>query len=277
MGNTGLGTKMHATLRGARCWIALLVACISYPTLGHGQTRADGQTYFRALEQRMPPDRLKAWQSAPGYAQARSNFLTADFRPTLDAKTQKRLTKQARRAARRDRRCRSMAVVDRQFGDPLGLDRQVERQIDRGELRNAWFYRVDLAGCDERYAANFVVIEQMDKDLTHLTALPGDTLAWPSLQSDVLPKVALTSLQAVRNRDPDCIPSGRDHIIETRLDQGPKSGRAKMFGVLLAGSWSERWTMAICRQEVDLRVAFRADGRGGARFQIQAMTEETKQ
>ncbi len=234
----------------------------------HAQTLQEGRDYFLKLEASMPADRATQWRAAPGYVQARQNFLTADYTPDISKSKMKRLTKEAKRAARKDTKCRKMELTDAAFQGPLGLDRQVERQILQGQVRNAWSYRISLEGCETAYHANFVLIEENDDELNHVTTLPGTTLAWPSLQSDALPKIALTALQTVRRENPQCIPAGRDRIIATRLDE-KRIRDSKMFGVFLGGRWIETWTMQICGQKLDLRVAFRADGSGGASFQAQ--------
>ena len=250
--------------------IAMGLAAWIGPMFGaEAQTREEGRSYFLRLEANLPPDQAAKWKAAPGYEQMRNNFLSADQRPDLSAPMSRKLSKAARRAARKDTRCR-MAETGRAFKSALSLDRQIERRILTAQVRNGWSYQVQLAGCDTEYQANFVVIEQIDGDLDHITTLPGSTLTWPSLQHDALPKVALTALQTVRQQDPTCIPSGRDRVIATQVMDTRLPERHKLFGVIMQGSWIETWTMTICRQKLDLQLAFRADGRGGANFQAQS-------
>ncbi len=256
-------------LKAAGFVLAITAASLS---LGQAQTNEEGRDYLARLDANLPEDQARAWRESPGYSQERENFVNVEYRPTLSNDFTRRLIKQARRAARRDSGCRRMQAMANDFGGPLNLDRQVERQVLQGELRNAWTYWVDAEGCDRRYRANFVLVEQMDQSLTSLDLLPGETLAWPSLQSDALPKIALTSLQAVRLNDPECIPSSRDGVIDTRFENPQNAQLTKMFGVVLNGRWSEVWTMSICGRELDLQVAFRADGRGGAAFQAKPNT-----
>ncbi len=230
------------------------------------QTREEGQRYFYDLVEKLPAAHAKEWQAAPGYAQKRDNFLNPDYTPALPERLTKRLNKEARRAARKDTKCRDMQAVESGFEGPLGLDRQVERQVLQGRIRNAWAYRIRLAGCGKAYAANFVLVQDTDEKLSHLNALPGDTLSWPSLQADALPKIALTGLRTVRQDNPSCIPARRDRVVQTKLVHKPAPAK-KMFGVMLKGRWMEVWTMRICGEQLDLEVAFRADGSGGASFQ----------
>ncbi len=254
---------------GKALFAMMLAAWLTAPHSADAQTRAEGRSYFLRLEANLPPDQAAKWKAAPGYGQMRDNFLSADQRPTLSASMSRKLSKTARRAARKDTRCR-MDETGRNFGTALSLDRQIERQILTAQLRNSWSYHIQLAGCDGTYQANFVIIEQTDGDLDHITTLPGSTLTWPSLQQDALPKIALTALQTVRQQDPTCIPSGRDRVIATQVMDTRLPKREKMFGVIMQGSWMEKWTMTICRQKLDLQLAFRADGRGGANFQAQS-------
>ena len=247
----------------------LFAAWIGEPQNANAQSREEGRSYFLRLEANLPPDQSAKWKAAPGYGQMRDNFLSADRRPELSASLARKMSKAARRAARKDTRCR-MAETGRDFGTALSLDRQIERQILTAQLRNGWSYHIQLQGCDDTYQANFVVIEQSDGDLDHITTLPGSTLTWPSLQHDALPKIALTALQTVRQKDPTCIPSGRDRVIATQVLDKRLPKETKMFGVIMQGSWMEKWTMTICHQKLDLQVAFRADGRGGANFQAQS-------
>ena len=251
---------------GIIVWAAALSA--SFATAALSQTKQEGRDYFLKLEASFSANQAAAWRKAPGYEQARQNFLTADYRPDLSPSNLRRIEKQARRAARKDTKCREMTLSNSGFANPLGLDRQVERQVLAGQIHNAWSYRVSFAGCGQTYQANFVVIEEPGGDLTHVTTLPGGTLAWPSLQSDVLPKIALTALQTVRRDRPQCIPSGRDRVIKTWVDE-ERLNSGKMFGVYFSGRWMETWRMQICGRTLDLQVAFRADGSGGASFQAQ--------
>lgn len=258
--------QLRKTERWKAASFVLAIAAASV-SLVQAQTNEEGRDYLARLDANLPEEQAKAWRDSPGYTQERDNFLNVEYRPALSKDFTRRLMKQARRAARRDSGCRRMQAIASDFGGPLNLDRQVERQVLQGELRNAWTYRVDAEGCGRRYRANFVLVEQMDQSLTTLDLLPGNTVAWPSLQSDALPKIALTSLQTVRLNDPECIPSSRDGVIDTRLETPQNAQLTKMFGVVLDGRWSEVWTMSICGRELDLQVAFRADGRGGAAFQ----------
>ena len=47
---------------------------------------------------------------------------------------------------------------------------------------------------------------------------------------------------------------------------------ADVFGVRYVGSWSELWPIEICGQIVEVPVTFKADGDGGAYYNIKDET-----
>lgn len=136
-----------------------------------------------------------------------------------------------------------------------------------GQLRNAWTAYATHRGCPGDPLVRYLIIERSDGNLAVAPVNEGRTYANPTIMRDASASAALAALQEARTIDAGCsgddMAMGRTAVVGESDDLGPD-----VFGVRYVGSWTESWRFRTCGRDFDVRVEFRADGDGGAFFNI---------
>lgn len=178
----------------------------------------------------------------------------ADITPDLLARTQT--------AARAEGRCVPTAVTVDALA-PATLAGDVQAAIVAGEARNGWTTAAHPAGCPGARPERFLLLRLPDDAVRIVTLYPGTTLTSFAQMRSVAKPAGDAALAASRRVDPQCTKAGMGilftEVVRERSGLGPD-----VYGVRLAGSWDERWTMYVCSGRAAVPITFTADGKGGA-------------
>jgi len=90
--------------------------------------------------------------------------------------------------------------------------------------------------------------------------VPGDTIGSPQLQRDTVRQLLFYDQIA----DKECTTR---KVVNTEVIEAPKNSRTAN-GVLMEGSWKERWHLDRCGSVVTYDIEFQADGKGGTYLDI---------
>lgn len=167
----------------------------------------------------------------------------------------------------------SFAVFDVR---PATADALVQNGIAAGQVKNAWTAQVVMTGCalsDARY-----LVIRLNPDVNNrpvfreIIYARGSTHAGFSVSRDAMvPAIgaataALASLHAL-DAGGACMARWVDGSREITDDSkvGPD-----YFGVRYTGEWDERWHIQACGHQIVIPIHFRADGSGGAYFNVEA-------
>lgn len=152
--------------------------------------------------------------------------------------------------------------------EPVTLDGMITAMIVRGEIDNGWLVSVRLEDCPPADPIRVLLVrEPGGTAIRGFFAGQGETLAWPSLASEVLRAMTGATMQQLSRTDPKCTPPALTQtsvrIIGRSDDLGPSQ-----YGIRLRGSWSELWTFEPCGHRITIPIAFRTNGSGGAYWDI---------
>jgi len=151
---------------------------------------------------------------------------------------------------------------------PVSLDGMITTMIAKGQIENGWLVRVTLDDCPPADPIRVLLLRAADgRTLQGIFAGQGTSYAWPSLSREALRGAVSTALKQLRTADSACNP--RDitptgmRIAGSSADLGPD-----VYGIRLKGSWNETWTFEPCGHRIEVPIAFRTNGNGGAYWDI---------
>lgn len=164
-------------------------------------------------------------------------------------------------------RCQPKKIALGQL-EPVTLDGMITGMISRGEIDNGWLVSVRLEDCPPADPIRVLLVRQPGgAALRGFFAGQGETLAWPSLATEVLRAMTGATMQQLRRSDPACTPPGLTQsavrVTSRSADLGPSQ-----YGIRLKGSWSEVWTFEPCGHRLTIPISFRTNGSGGAYWDI---------
>jgi hypothetical protein len=136
--------------------------------------------------------------------------------------------------------------------------------ITHNEIKNAWTTSASAVGCPGALPERFLVLRLPPDDAIRIIGVvAGTTLTSFAQMKEASKAVGDAALGASQVKDPKCTADGMDilsaEIVRTHPDLGPD-----FYGVRLAGSWDEVWTVAVCKGRATVPITFTADGNGGA-------------
>jgi hypothetical protein len=139
--------------------------------------------------------------------------------------------------------------------------------VRAGQLRNGWTVYATPEGCADAVPTRLMVLRLADGSLRALLVNRGETLANPTLMRDTSSPAAVAAAQAVRQAEPSC--NGNDiDFADGRVTSRSADLSPEVHGAFFAGSWQESWTFSMCGRLVEVPITFRADGEGGAHYEV---------
>lgn len=147
--------------------------------------------------------------------------------------------------------------------EPATADRYVFNSVARRTLRNAWFVKARLPGCDPA-PVRYMVMQKNDNSLQTIRVNRGVSYAWDSLIGDTLPTVQLVASVALSQKGITCSSSEKSTLGIVRIATKDPSLGDNIFGIRYSGSWTEVWPIELCKRTVEVSIQFTADGDGGA-------------
>ena len=139
--------------------------------------------------------------------------------------------------------------------------------IDTGKLHNGWAVMTKHVGCTNTGPFRYVVFELPDSSYIARFVNEGRSFANLSIMRDASKSAALVGLHVIDVKGPPC--DGKDMKLGvTRVESQEPGLGPEIFGVRFTGSWTEIWPFLACGKIAEVKLVFRADGEGGAYWDI---------
>lgn len=147
------------------------------------------------------------------------------------------------------------------------LDAATGGLIDSGKIKSVWHFLGSASMCGQKKTHKYALLQKSNGGYDAFILIPGASHAWGSLLRDLTrPVNGVVYFESVKKMpkcpDNDLLRFTNSEIIDDK-QLGPQ-----LFGIRLQGSWQERWTVERCGLEVSVVLKIRADGQGGAFFDV---------
>ena len=150
---------------------------------------------------------------------------------------------------------------------PATADMMAVKGVQSGQILNLWLAEAMTSGCPKGEKPRFMILAFPDGKVIARLVNFGSSIAWPSLFRDAATPAAMQAFVVARAANPGCDPKSLD-LLSTRVVSTSPDISPDFFGVRFAGSWDEAWLFAACGQVAEATLQFRADGNGGAYYDL---------
>lgn len=145
------------------------------------------------------------------------------------------------------------------------------------QLRNMWTVTATSRGCPGFVPVNWIVALMGNDELFVRRYSTGDTVSWVSLITDSQSMIAAQAVAVLQAKGPMACKSD-DPISIVKREMGEPTGDLgpDFYGVRYRGGWREIWTYRACNRDLVVPITFRADGNGGATWNAEIGTINSK-
>lgn len=172
------------------------------------------------------------------------------------------LLARTRKAAEAEGRCVPAAITIAPL-QPASASQEALPMITHNEIKNAWTTSAQAVGCPGALPERFLVLRLPPDDAIRIIGVvAGTTLTSFAQMKEASKAAGAAALAAGQAKDPACTADGMDILTTELVREHPGLG-PDFYGVRLAGSWDEVWTLKLCNGRATVPITFTADGNAG--------------
>ncbi len=168
------------------------------------------------------------------------------------------------------RECPASVSAMRLYGlQPATADRLVTAGILDDAFAGAWTFYGET-DCPNARILRFMYVLEKSGEHIMLVVNRGNTITTPSMMRETSAEVGADVYAMAKARQPGCdIESVR--MNGARVEATDRALGPMVAGTRFTGGWSEIWSFRACQQDVEARVRFDTDGKGGTTARVMGM------
>ena len=149
---------------------------------------------------------------------------------------------------------------------PAVADRTVANGILEEAFVGAWTFYAET-DCPQTPLLRYMYVLEADGDHIMLIVNRGQSIATPTMMQETSELAATEAFDTARARQPGCDVSSVG-MRATRIEATDNALGPDIGGARFTGGWSEIWNFRACQQDVEVRIRFDTDGKGGTNARI---------